>query len=208
MKLKSAAKCHNRHENILLLCPEVHQGDAANWKEPNMRIEQGATYHQDQHKQPHNQAGRNRGNSSGSSTSTIRTSSSSRSCTNSNSNNKVWGAQGVQMSVKWAPGTVQVNASRYEGCVEGGLTCMVGYEQAPGMVQVSVSRYEGCGGGTNLHRGVWMSAGGCKHSRGSSKGYVPLVPHPPPPNFFWIFLYYVEIFSYFMYMHLQYFNEK
>ena len=41
---KSAAKCRNRRGNILLLCPEVCQGDVANWKEPNMRIEQVAAY--------------------------------------------------------------------------------------------------------------------------------------------------------------------
>ena len=42
---KCATKSHHRRGNILLLCPEVCQGYAANWKEPNMRIEQGAAYH-------------------------------------------------------------------------------------------------------------------------------------------------------------------
>ena len=46
MKLKSAAKCHNRRGNILLLCLEVCQGDAANWKEPNTHIERVAAYQQ------------------------------------------------------------------------------------------------------------------------------------------------------------------
>ena len=44
MKPKSAAKCRNRRGNILLLCPEVCQGDAANWKELNTRIERVAAY--------------------------------------------------------------------------------------------------------------------------------------------------------------------
>ena len=44
MKPKSAAKCRNRRGNILLLCPEVCQGDAANWKELNTCIEQVAAY--------------------------------------------------------------------------------------------------------------------------------------------------------------------
>ena len=48
MKLKSAAKCRNRRGNILLLCPEVCQGDAANWKELNMRIEWVAAHHHPQ----------------------------------------------------------------------------------------------------------------------------------------------------------------
>ena len=45
MKPKSAAKCRNMRGNILLLSPEVCQGDAANWKEPNMHIEWVAAYH-------------------------------------------------------------------------------------------------------------------------------------------------------------------
>ena len=44
MKPKSAAKCRNRRGNILLLCPEVCQGDAANWKEPNTCTEWVAAY--------------------------------------------------------------------------------------------------------------------------------------------------------------------
>ena len=45
MKPKSAAKCRNMRGNILLLSPEVCQGDAANWKEPNTHIERVAAYH-------------------------------------------------------------------------------------------------------------------------------------------------------------------
>ena len=50
MKPKSAAKWCNRHGNILLLCPEVCQGDVANWKEPNMHIEWVAAYQRDRRK--------------------------------------------------------------------------------------------------------------------------------------------------------------
>ena len=44
-------------------------------------------------------------------------------------------------------------------------------------------------GGTNMHEGGTNEhkasvAGGYEHSRGSSGGYVPLVPCPPPTNFF------------------------
>ena len=40
---------NNWRRNILLLCPEVRQGDVANWKEPNTGIERGAAYHRFDH---------------------------------------------------------------------------------------------------------------------------------------------------------------
>ena len=56
-----------------------------------------------------------------------------------------------------------------------------------GVVRTGAGRYEQARGDTNdagstIERGgVRTSTGGYEHSRGSSRGYVPLVPRPPPP---------------------------
>ena len=55
--------------------------------------------------------------------------------------------------------------------------------------------------------------GGYEHSRGSSRGYVPLVPHPPPPPTIFIVIFtllfrYFYIFHVHVLMYLQYFNAK
>ena len=61
-------------------------------------------------------------------------------------------------------------------------------------------------GGYNEHE---MSTGGtmstgykrvCEHGMGSSGGYMPFIPCPPPPLQFFNFFYYLNIFSYF-YVH-------